>query len=148
MALKRLLLAVGMAAGCLPALAAHAAVKFDGANVFTDGFVAVSATGARETDNSGQNSDAATSAKMTIDAPLSVYAKEGSGATLASAFTHQDAYAQFANKLNGDVEFSGTTSLSVRSPGGAAEAYDSGTSFNYDFTLTSDYQFTVKLFLC
>lgn len=123
--------------------AAHASVKFDGANVFTDGTVAVSATGATEKDKSGQNSDATQKASQTIDAPLSVSAKQGSGSTLATAFTHQDAYAEFYNKRSGSVDFSGNTSLSVASPTGASEAYNSGTSFDYDFTLTSPYAFTV-----
>lgn len=123
---------------------ARANVKFDGANVFTDGAVAVSATGASEKDSSGQNSDATKKASQSIDAPLTVSVKQGKGTTLATAFTHQDAYAEFYNKRSGSVDFSGNTSLSVASPSGAAEAYDSGTSFDYDFTLTSPYAFSVN----
>ena len=132
-------MAMGLTAG-----AAQAAVKFNGANVFTDGTVAVSATGAGEKDNSGQNSDATSSASNSIDAPLSVSVKQGRGGTLATAFTHQDAYAEFYSKRSGSVDFSGNTLLSVASETGAAEGFDSGTSFDYDFTLTSNYTFDVN----
>lgn len=139
----RLTLLTACALG-LSGVAAHAAVKFNGANVFTDGTVAVSATGVSEKDNTGQKSDATKSARNTIDAPLTVSAKQGNGGTLATAFTHQDAYAEFYSKRSGSVDFSGNTILSVASPDGASEAYNSGTSFDYDFTLTSAYQFDVN----
>ena len=138
----RLALLTAFAVG-LPGVAAHAAVKFDGANVFTGGTVAV-AIGSKEKDNSGQNSDMTKSAQHSIDAPLTVSIKEGKGSTLASAYNHQDAYAEFYNKRSGAVDFSGNTIVSAASIDGAAEAFDSGTSFNYDFTLTSTYDFNVE----
>ena len=137
----RLALLTAFVAG-VPGVAAHAAVKFDGANVFTDGTVAV-AIRSKEKENSGQNSDATKSAQSSIDAPLTVSVEEGRGSTLATAYTHEDAFAEFYNKRSGSVDFSGNTIVSAASPDGAAEAFNSGTSFNYDFTLTSAYDFNV-----
>ena len=118
---------------------AHAKVTFIGANVFTDGYAAVAA-GNRVVANSGTDSAYATKAHSSIDAPLSVFAEDKKSNT---AFVHEDAFADFSSAKKGTVEFGGTSSLDVQSLNGAAEAYDSGTSFDYDFKTTSNYLFTV-----
>ena len=140
----KILATSALAAWSLSSFSAQAGVKFDGANVYVDAEAGVSARGGKPLYKYGQSDDIAKSVNSVLNASINAYAQQGGTAVRTSAYDQENAFAEFTNKLEGDVEFGGTTSLSVGSSLGSAIAFDSGTSFDYDFTLTSAYEFLVN----
>ncbi len=122
---------------------AHAAVMASGANVFA-GATAVIITGNKF---NSKEKDAQAELKpghKTVNSSASVVNQDAKG---DRAFDYEDVFANFVSPTEGTVDLSGNSTSLATTANRIVEAFNSGSSFNYDFTLTSAYTFNVNYFL-
>lgn len=123
---------------------ARAAVTVAGANVFARAAAAIITGGNSFSTKQDQNSAVLANGRNTIDAAVSVVNEDANG---NRAFDHEDAFANFLTTTSGTVNFTGNTTSLALAGNKIAEAYSSGSSFNFDFVLTSSYDLGISYFL-
>lgn len=117
-----------------------AAVAVTGADVYAGATAVLFTNNVFDVDQ-GSGQAALQPAQGAIDASATAVRQDAQG---NRAFAHEDVFANFTSPTSGTVTFSGnSTSLSL-TPATIAEAFNSGSSFNYDFTITSDYVFKLN----
>ena len=122
---------------------AQAGATLTSANVFA-GATAVVITGNKFDPKEKDDSATLADGRKTVDAAVSVVNEDAKG---DRAFDQEDVFANFSSQTSGTVDFAGSSSSLAFTPNKIAEAYNSGSSFNYDFVLTSSYNFAVSYFL-
>ena len=141
--MKQAMIGFSMLVGLAATAPANAAVTASSANAFA-GATAVIITGNRFNPKEKDSQAELKPGHKTVNASVSVANQDAKG---DRAFDHDDVFANFVSPTEGTVDLSGSsTSLAIPS-NKIVEAYNSGSSFNYAFTITSAYTFNVKYFL-
>ncbi len=141
--MKQAVIGLSALVGLAATVPAHAAVMASSANVFV-GATAVIITGNKFNPKEKDFQASLKPGHKTVNASVSVVNRDAKG---DRAFDHEDVFANFVSPTEGTVDLSGnSTSLAIPS-NKIAEAFNSGSSFNYDFTITSAYTFNVNYFL-
>ena len=122
---------------------ARAAVSASSANVFS-GATATIVTATRFNPKEKDKQATLGANAKSVNAAVSVVNQDAAG---DRAFDHEDVFANFTGPTGGTVTLTGDSTSSGVSPANIVEAYNSGSSFDYDFTLTSSYTFNVTYFL-
>ena len=122
--------------------AAKATVQFTDANIYTDAAAVVfpvypSRSYLSDTTTSSKDLAVATGS---IGAAASATINDAAG---DSAFDHEDTFATFTSPNSGQVNFTGGGVVAAVSPKALVESFNSGSSFDYDFTLTGKYVLNV-----
>ena len=130
-----------IAVGC--ALPAQAAVTLIDANVYTDAgsIIFPIYPGPNYSVNSATTQASLTTASGVIDAPASEVLTDASG---NRGYDQEDTLANLTSATEGTIDFSGGGTALDISPTGLVQSSNSGSSFNYDFQLTTNYVLSVN----
>ena len=122
------------------AVPSQAQVTASGANVFA-GATAVLITGRSFSPDEETASGVLSPGQSFVDAAATAMNQDGRG---NRAYAHEDVFANFVSPTSGVVNFSGSSTSLSTSAATIAEAYNSGSSFNFDFTINSSYLFNMN----
>ena len=141
--MKQAMLGLSTLLGLASTVPAQAAVTAASADVFVRA-TAVIITGNKLNPKEKDPQSTLKVGRETVNANVSVVNQDAKG---DRAFDHEDVFADFASPSSGTVNLPGNSTSLAGPANNAVEAYNSGSSFDYDFALTSAYSFNVKYFL-
>ncbi len=119
-------------------VSAQAAVTIDSATVFTRASAVIITDHYDNQEN--QNQAVLGPGDQSVETSVATSNTDANG---NSAAANEDVLASFTSPQNGMVIFSGSSTSLVVDGSSIAEAFNAGSSFNYDFTLTSNYRLTI-----